>query len=72
VDLEIDRQVADSEDVTDVVRALEQQHDAFTDAARTGSLLAESIENMPTAEELGTEVERFLAQQRGHADPQDH
>jgi predicted ATP-grasp superfamily ATP-dependent carboligase len=72
VDLEIDRQVAESEDVADVVRALEQQHDAFTDAARTGSLLAESVEHMPTAEELGTEVERFLAQQQGHVDPQDH
>jgi predicted ATP-grasp superfamily ATP-dependent carboligase len=72
VDLEIDRRVADSEEVSDVVRALEQQHDAFTDAARAGSLLADSVEHMPTAEELGSEVEKFLAQQRGPVDPQDH
>jgi predicted ATP-grasp superfamily ATP-dependent carboligase len=61
-DAEIARQVAGSEDVTEVVRSLEQQYDAF--AAEHGDLLAGHPENMPTAEELGAQFERFLAEQQ--------
>lgn len=69
-DLEIARQVEGSEEVTEVVRALEQQYDAFA-AGRSeqGSLLADEAENMPTAEELGAQFERFLAEQQGHGEP---
>lgn len=61
-DAEIARQVEGSEEVSEVVRSLEQQYDAF--AADRGDLLADQAENMPTAEELGAQFERFLAEQQ--------
>ena len=54
-------QVAEQPEVADVVRALEEQYDAFV-AARGRSLLAQDSP-LPTAEELGAELERFLAQE---------
>ena len=60
-DLEITRQVEGSAEVAEVVQALEQQYDAFT--ADRESLLA-GDEQMPTAEELGAQFERFLAEQQ--------
>jgi predicted ATP-grasp superfamily ATP-dependent carboligase len=68
-DLEIDRQVEGSAEVAEVVRALEQQYDAFT--ADRENLLANEPENMPTAEELGAQFERFLAEQQGRGDNPD-
>ena len=62
-DAEIARQVAGSEEVTEVVRSLESQYDAFTSERQ--ELLADQPENMPTAEELGAQFERFLAEQAG-------
>ncbi|WP_033288674.1 proteasome assembly chaperone family protein [Amycolatopsis jejuensis] len=61
---EIDRQVAESDEVADVVRALERQYDTFAEASGQ-SLLAESQEHLPTAEELGSQFEAFLAEQGG-------
>lgn len=68
-DVEVNRQVAESEEVAEVVRALERQYDMFTDATAQQNLLAEAAEGMPTAEELGAQFERFLADQDGHSDP---
>jgi len=68
-DREIARQVDGSEEVTEVVRALEQQYDEF--AATEGGLLGDEPENMPTAEELGAQFERFLAEQQGRGDAPD-
>ena len=65
-DLEIARQVDGSAEVADVVRALEEQYDAFT--ADRESLLADNAEPMPTAEELGAQFERFLAEQQGRGE----
>jgi predicted ATP-grasp superfamily ATP-dependent carboligase len=65
-DQEIARQVEGSAEVTEVVEALEQQYDAFT--ADRQNLLGEESEPMPTAEELGAEFERFLAEQQGRGD----
>ncbi|MCW2915922.1 MAG: hypothetical protein JWN52_3990 [Actinomycetia bacterium] len=59
---EIADQIAGSDEVEKVVQALEQQYDAFAGSADRESLLA-SEQNMPTAEELGAEFERFLAEQ---------
>lgn len=56
---EIAGQIADSEEVREVVRGLEEQYDAF-ERASTGSLLAEEKE-LPTGDELGTQFEAFLA-----------
>ena len=60
---EIERQVSESDEVAEVVRGLERQYDAFTEAVGERSLLVESNERMPTADELGEEFERFLAEQ---------
>jgi predicted ATP-grasp superfamily ATP-dependent carboligase len=54
-------QVAEQPEVAEVVRALEDQYDAFV-AARGRSLLARDSP-LPTGEELGAELERFLAQE---------
>ena len=66
---EIDEQIARSSDNTAVVAALEQQYDSFT-AAREGSDLLGAAGEVPSADEIGAEFERFLADQdrRGHTD----
>ena len=57
---EIDKQVADSPEAMALVSSLEQQYDAYV-RSRGANLLAEDAANLPTAEELGAELERFLA-----------
>ena len=61
---DIDRQVQESSEVEDVVRALERQYDAFNVTDRK-SLLSDNDGKMPTADELAAEFERFLADQDG-------
>ena len=56
----LDEQVAGAPEVAEVVHALEEQYDAFV-AGRGRSLLAEG--ELPSADELGAELERFLAEQ---------
>jgi predicted ATP-grasp superfamily ATP-dependent carboligase len=61
---EIDRQVSESAEVTELVTALEQQYDAIaesTDNGEGGDLLDGG--QMPTADELAAQFERFLEQQ---------
>lgn len=64
---EITAQVADSPEVAQVVAGLEQQFDAFHRAEGDPLPLAEE-RDLPTAEELGEEFERFLAD-LGDTDP---
>lgn len=58
---EVARQVAESDDLRSLVRGLEQQYDAFARSFGATSLLADDAP-LPTADELGAEFERFLAQ----------
>lgn len=58
---DIDEQVERSDEATALVRGLEHQYDAYL-RGRQGDLLATSGP-LPTAEELGAELERFLAEQ---------
>jgi proteasome assembly chaperone (PAC2) family protein len=58
---DIERKVASSEQATRVVRALERRYDSAVSAEGRPSLLA-SNEPLPTADELGAEAERFLAE----------
>lgn len=65
----IEDQISDSPDVQAVVRALEEQYDAFL-RGRHRSLLAQDSD-LPSADELGAELERFLAEEndrRGRGD----
>jgi hypothetical protein len=64
---EVDKQVAQTDEATSVVRSLEQQYDAYVSARPGTNLLAQSGP-LPTAEELGAELERFLAERDRPAD----
>jgi hypothetical protein len=60
----IDRQVAESTEVAELVQGLEAQYDAAI--AHDGENLLAEGEEMPTADELAAQFEQFLAeQQRG-------
>ncbi|MFI0794580.1 proteasome assembly chaperone family protein [Micromonospora rubida] len=63
VRVEIDRQVAQTEDAAALVSALEEQYDAFARGRGEKNLLAAEVGPLPTADELGAELERFLAEQ---------
>lgn len=63
VRVEIDRQVAQSEEAATLVQALEEQYDAYARGRSGKNLLAAENGPLPTAEELGAELERFLAEQ---------
>lgn len=57
----IDQQVAQSEEVQTLVQALEEQYDAYVAGADQSLLATEG--GLPSADELGAELERFLAEQ---------
>lgn len=57
----IDAQIAENDEVAGVVRALEDQYDSFV-KGRENSVLA-TEQDLPSADELGAELERFLIQQ---------
>ena len=59
---EIDEQIDGSPENTAVVTALEEQFDAFTAAHESTGLLGSGNE-VPSADEIGAEFERFLAEQ---------
>lgn len=61
--VEVEEQVRGSAEVAAVVKALEEQYDAFARSVGRTSLLAESAP-IPTADEIGAELERFLAAQQ--------
>ncbi|MGH8891956.1 MAG: proteasome assembly chaperone family protein [Actinomycetes bacterium] len=73
---ELDEQVGASTEVAAVVRALEQQYDAYV-ASRGGDApgdeqgLLAGRRGFPTADELGAELERFLADQPKRGDQPD-
>jgi predicted ATP-grasp superfamily ATP-dependent carboligase len=66
---EIDQQIGQADEAASVVRSLEEQYDAFVRGQAGQSLLAEQSGPLPTAEELGAELERFLAEQTRPQDP---
>ncbi|MEV6810960.1 PAC2 family protein [Micromonospora sp. NPDC051296] len=61
--VEIDRQVAQNDEAAALVLALEEQYDAYARGRSGQNLLAAESGPLPTAEELGAELERFLAEQ---------
>jgi hypothetical protein len=60
-DAEIARYLATNEEVGEVVRALEQQYDSFERAEQSGDSLLARDQPLPTGEEIGKQVEQFLA-----------
>jgi PAC2 family. len=72
----IERQVEESAEVGELVRALEQQYDTAAESQQAAvdaaaGLLADG-EAMPTADELAAQFERFLAENQDRTDPPDH
>ncbi|MFJ8181955.1 PAC2 family protein [Streptomyces sp. NPDC096105] len=62
---EIDRQIREGDDeLTALVQGLEHQYDAAAGAATRGNMLAEPVD-IPSADEIGREFERFLAEREG-------
>jgi predicted ATP-grasp superfamily ATP-dependent carboligase len=59
---EIDQQIAHADEAASVVRDLEQQYDEFV-RGQVNNLLTDRGADLPTADELGAELERFLAEQ---------
>ncbi|WP_232805600.1 proteasome assembly chaperone family protein [Glycomyces xiaoerkulensis] len=66
VDADIAEQVAESEEVAEVVKSLEDQYDSFTEAAESDEMLQDG--RMPTADELGDAFEDFLADRQKRDD----
>ncbi|OHV32427.1 MULTISPECIES: PAC2 family protein [Pseudofrankia] len=60
---EVDQELAKGGEMASLVSALEEQYDAYKRGKDTGSLPTVSSEDLPTADELGAELERFLAEQ---------
>jgi len=60
---EIDQQIAQADEAASVVRSLEEQYDAFVRGQEGANLLGGQTGPLPTADELGAELERFLAEQ---------
>lgn len=59
---EIDRQIREGDDeLTALVQGLEHQYDAAAGAETRGNMLAEPVD-IPSAEEIGRQFERFLAE----------
>jgi hypothetical protein len=65
---EIAREVEGSEEVRQVVAALERQYDSFVEGLRKPSLLATDVSELPSADEIGAEFEQFLKAQRDEGD----
>lgn len=62
ISADIERKVAGSEQAIKVVQALERRYDSALAGEERPSLLAQD-QPLPTADELGAEVEQFLAEQ---------
>lgn len=57
---EIAREVDGSEEVKAVVEALERQYDTFMEGRERPSLLATEVSELPSADEIGAELEAYL------------
>ena len=58
---QIDAEVEGNAEVESVVRALEEQYDAYTDSRAESESLLAADQPLPSGDEIGAELERFLA-----------
>lgn len=61
---QVDRQVADSEESLDMLHGLEARYDSYMEDQTSRSPLVHEDGTIPTADQIASELERFLAQQR--------
>lgn len=62
---EISRQIEANPEIRDVVHGIEQQFDAFQEGRQRQNLLATELAELPSAEEIGAELEEFLRTESG-------
>lgn len=67
---QVREQVEQSEEVQQVVHQLEEQFDAAMEAADRSSFTAMQPDELPSADEIGAELERFLAEQGRRPPPE--
>jgi hypothetical protein len=65
---EVDAQLAQTDEAGALVRGLEQQYDAYLRGRSSTDLLADAGP-LPTADQLGAELDRFLAERTRPGDP---
>jgi hypothetical protein len=65
----IDEHLAGAEEVAAHVRGLEEQYDTLLQSRQGSGSLLTDLSSLPTADELGAELERFLADQPRPGDP---
>ncbi|GAB88299.1 PAC2 family protein [Gordonia rhizosphera] len=63
VRVQVDNEVSGNAEIESVVAALETQYDSFTQAQEERASLLAAEADLPTGDELGAELERFLAEQ---------
>lgn len=62
---EIGRQIDANPEIREVVQGIEQQYDAFAEGRKRQNLLATELAELPSAEEIGAELEQFLRDETG-------
>ena len=68
---QVEAQIADNEESVEMVRTLERRYDAFMEDRSARSPLVGEDGSIPTADQLASELERFLAEQQpGLGDPE--
>lgn len=60
---EIAQEIAGSDEVAQVVEALERQYDTYIEGRERPNLLSTDLRDLPTADEIGAEFEQFLRAQ---------
>lgn len=70
-DAQVDHQIAENEESREMVETLESRYDAYMEDQTARSPLVHEDGSLPTAEQLASELERYLAQhhERGSGDP---
>ncbi|XPP25930.1 MAG: proteasome assembly chaperone family protein [Leucobacter sp.] len=61
---QVDEQIAENEESIEMVRGLESRYDSYMEDQTPRSPLMSEDGSIPTADQLASELERFLAQQR--------
>ena len=61
---QVDSQIADNEESVEMVRTLEQRYDAYVEDQEARSPLVGEDGSLPTADQLASELERFLAERQ--------
>ena len=64
----VDEQVGGNEELGNLVRTLEERHDAYMAGNPVRSPLMDGEGEVPSADELAAELEKFLAFRRSHDD----